>query len=106
MGGQECHTGARMNGGAPKAAPCTPRRARAARRRQESGNLKDLWPRDVPPALPARVLTPSRPFCAPPLERFGNLMSLALPAAMAGVLAWGFMSPDEDVTAASPHQAR
>ncbi|KAI8472331.1 MAG: hypothetical protein J3K34DRAFT_212053 [Monoraphidium minutum] len=31
-------------------------------------------------------------------------MSLALPASMAGVLAWGFASPDDDGGAASPHQ--
>jgi hypothetical protein len=39
-------------------------------------------------------------------RRFGSFMSLALPASMAAVLAWGFMAPDDDAKATSPHQVR
>jgi hypothetical protein len=33
-------------------------------------------------------------------------MSLVLPASMAAVLAWGFLAPDDQVAAGSPHQVR
>ena len=42
----------------------------------------------------------------PPAPRFANVMALTLPASMAAVLAWGYLNPDDAVTAASPHQVR
>lgn len=45
-------------------------------------------------------------YISPARQRFANIASLVLPATMAGVLAWGFMAPDDQPfgSAGSPHQ--
>ncbi|GBF99677.1 L-galactono-1,4-lactone dehydrogenase [Raphidocelis subcapitata] len=90
----------------PAAAPQQPWRPRAAagRRQQWRGLAGDAQAAAAEGAGRVKPGGKDIEYQSPARQTFGRVMGLVLPVSMGGVLAWGFLAPDDDVAAKSPHQ--